>query len=161
MLRRMLDNTIYVTGFLILIAFIGAFLIGYTIIHSISRISRTARRIVDGDFAERVPIRVNDADEMNQLADDLNHMLDRIEALITSQRQVTNNIAHDLRSPLNRLRNRMEVGTALTAAATPKPCATLSPTPSKTPKTCSKPSTPSSASRKSKAAPKTTSPTPA
>ena len=109
MLRRMLDNTIYVTGFLILIAFIGAFLIGYTIIHSISRISRTARRIVDGDFAERVPIRANDADEMNQLADDLNHMLDRIEALITSQRQVTNNIAHDLRSPLNRLRNRMEV----------------------------------------------------
>ena len=109
MLRRMLDNTIYVTGFLILIAFIGAFLIGYTIIHSISRISRTARRIVDGDFSERVPTHANDADEMNQLADDLNHMLDRIEALITSQRQVTNNIAHDLRSPLNRLRNRMEV----------------------------------------------------
>ena len=109
MLRRMLDNTIYVTGFLILIAFIGAFLIGYTIIHSISRISRTARRIVDGDFSERVPTHANDADEMSQLADDLNHMLDRIEALITSQRQVTNNIAHDLRSPLNRLRNRMEV----------------------------------------------------
>ena len=109
MLRRMLDNTIYVTGFLILIAFIGAFLIGYTIIHSISRISRTARRIVDGDFSERILTRATDADEMSQLADDLNHMLDRIEALITSQRQVTNNIAHDLRSPLNRLRNRMEV----------------------------------------------------
>ena len=109
MLRRMLDNTIYVTAFLILIAFIGSFLIGYNIIHSISRISRTARRIVDGDFGERVPTRANDADEMNQLADDLNHMLDRIETLITSQRQVTNNIAHDLRSPLNRLRNRMEV----------------------------------------------------
>ena len=84
MLKRMLDNTIYVTAFLILISFIGSFLIGYTIIHSISRISRTARRIVDGDFAERVPIRANDTDEMNQLA-------------------------HDLRSPLNRLRNRMEV----------------------------------------------------
>ncbi len=109
MLKRMLDNTIYITAFLILISFIGSFLIGYTIIHSISRISRTARRIVDGDFAERVPIRANDTDEMNQLADDLNHMLDRIEALITSQRQVTNNIAHDLRSPLNRMRNRMEV----------------------------------------------------
>lgn len=109
MLKRMLDNTIYVTAFLILISFIGSFLIGYTIIHSISRISRTARRIVDGDFAERVPTRANDTDEMNQLADDLNHMLDRIEALITSQRQVTNNIAHDLRSPLNRMRNRMEV----------------------------------------------------
>ena len=109
MLKRMLDNSIYVTGLLLIASFIGSFLIGYTIIHSISRISRTARRIVDGDFAERVPIRANDADEMNQLADDLNHMLDRIEALITSQRQVTNNIAHDLRSPLNRLRNRMEV----------------------------------------------------
>ena len=109
MLKRMLDNTIYVTAFLILISFIGSFLIGYTIIHSISRISRTARRIVDGDFSERVPTHANDADEMSQLADDLNHMLDRIEALITSQRQVTNNIAHDLRSPLNRMRNRMEV----------------------------------------------------
>jgi len=109
MLKRMLDNSIYVTGLLLIASFIGSFLIGYTIIHSISRISRTARRIVDGDFSERVPIRANDADEMSQLADDLNHMLDRIEALITSQRQVTNNIAHDLRSPLNRMRNRMEV----------------------------------------------------
>jgi len=109
MLKRMLDNSIYVTGLLLIASFIGSFLIGYTIIHSISRISRTARRIVDGDFAERIMIRANDTDEMNQLADNLNHMLDRIEALITSQRQVTNNIAHDLRSPLNRLRNRMEV----------------------------------------------------
>ena len=109
MLKRMLDNSIYVTGLLLIASFIGSFLIGYTIIHSISRISRTARRIVDGDFSERVPPHANDADEMSQLADDLNHMLDRIEALITSQRQVTNNIAHDLRSPLNRMRNRMEV----------------------------------------------------
>ena len=109
MLKRMLDNSIYVTGLLLIASFIGSFLIGYTIIHSISRISRTARRIVDGDFSERVPTHANDADEMSQLADDLNHMLDRIEALITSQRQVTNNIAHDLRSPLNRMRNRMEV----------------------------------------------------
>ena len=100
MLKRMLDNSIYVTGLLLIASFIGSFLIGYTIIHSISRISRTARR---------VPTHANDADEMSQLADDLNHMLDRIEALITSQRQVTNNIAHDLRSPLNRMRNRMEV----------------------------------------------------
>ncbi|MDO4643671.1 MAG: HAMP domain-containing sensor histidine kinase [Cardiobacteriaceae bacterium] len=109
MLNRMLSNSIYVTGLLLIASFIGSFLIGYTIIHSISRISRTARRIVDGDFSERVITRASDADEMSQLADDLNHMLDRIEALITSQRQVTNNIAHDLRSPLNRLRNRMEV----------------------------------------------------
>ena len=109
MLKRMLDNSIYVTGLLLIASFIGSFLIGYTIIHSSSRISRTARRIVDGDFSERVPTHANDADEMSQLADDLNHMLDRIEALITSQRQVTNNIAHDLRSPLNRMRNRMEV----------------------------------------------------
>ena len=109
MLKRMLDNSIYVTGLLLIASFIGSFLIGYIIIHSISRISRTARRIVDGDFSERILTRATDADEMSQLAGDLNHMLDRIEALITSQRQVTNNIAHDLRSPLNRMRNRMEV----------------------------------------------------
>ncbi len=109
MLKRMLNNSIYVTGLLLIASFIGSFLIGYIIIHSISRISRTARRIVDGDFSERILTRATDADEMSQLAGDLNHMLDRIEALITSQRQVTNNIAHDLRSPLNRMRNRMEV----------------------------------------------------
>ena len=109
MLKRMLNNSIYVTGLLLIASFIGSFLIGFIIIHSIARISRTARRIVDGDFSERILTRATDADEMSQLAGDLNHMLDRIEALITSQRQVTNNIAHDLRSPLNRMRNRMEV----------------------------------------------------
>lgn len=111
--RRILHSMLIMvgisTGILILASFFGSFFISRTILHSTSRISRTARRIADGDFGERVKVRDSDSSEMQQLAGDLNHMLERIDNLITSQRQVTNNIAHDLRSPLNRLRSRMEV----------------------------------------------------
>ncbi|UJF24440.1 ATP-binding protein [Suttonella sp. R2A3] len=109
LLVSMLNIVYLVTGLLLIVSFIGSFLIARNIINSIARISHTARLIVDGDFSERIRTSSNDSDELNQLAGNLNHMLDRIENLITSQRQVTNNIAHDLRSPLNRLRNRMEV----------------------------------------------------
>lgn len=123
--KNLLDNMsrmVYLmTSILLLASFFGSFFMSRTIVHSTARISRTARRIVDGDFSERIRTNHNDSDELNRLAKDLNHMLDRIENLITSQRQVTNNIAHDLRSPLNRLRNRMEV--ALLDVKTP--CAEL------------------------------------
>ncbi|MBV7435546.1 HAMP domain-containing protein [Cardiobacteriaceae bacterium TAE3-ERU3] len=109
LLTSMLNIVYMVTGLLLIASFIGSFMISRNITNSIARISKTARHIVDGDFADRIKTTENDSDELNLLANDLNHMLDRIEGLISSQRQVTNNIAHDLRSPLNRLRNRMEV----------------------------------------------------
>lgn len=108
-LRRMLNMAGFVTAILILASFFGSFFISRTITNSAQRISQTARLIVDGDFSERIEIGKSDSNELKNLAGDLNHMLERIEALIISQRQVTNNIAHDLRSPLNRLRSRMEV----------------------------------------------------
>lgn len=108
-LHKMNTMAMLMTAVLILASFFGSFMIGQKITKSIARISRTARVIVDGDFSERILIKGNDAIELQLLAEDLNHMLDRIERLITSQRQVTNNIAHDLRSPLNRLRSRMEI----------------------------------------------------
>lgn len=108
-LARMLNMALFVTGILILASFFGSFFISHVITTSTQRISRTARRIVDGDFSERILVKPKDSNELRNLAGDLNHMLDKIETLITSQRQVTNNIAHDLRSPLNRLRSRMEV----------------------------------------------------
>lgn len=108
-LNRMIKMASFVTGILIFVSFFGSFLIGRTITNSTKRISRSARRVVDGDFSERISVRESDPNELRGLASDLNHMLDRIETLIVSQRQVTNNIAHDLRSPLNRLRSRMEV----------------------------------------------------
>lgn len=108
-LHRMINMALLVTGILIFASFFGSFLIGRTITNSTKRIGRSARRVVDGDFSERILVKKTDSNELRGLAGVLNHMLDRIETLITSQRQVTNNIAHDLRSPLNRLRSRMEV----------------------------------------------------
>lgn len=109
LLERMLNMVYFVTIILLVASFFGSFFMSRNITGTIARISSTARLIVDGDFSERIKITERDSVELSQLASNLNHMLDRIENLITSQRQVTNNIAHDLRSPLNRMRSRMEV----------------------------------------------------
>jgi signal transduction histidine kinase len=69
-------------------------------------ISGTAEAIIDGDLGRRVPVRGDD--DLSRLAVTLNRMLDRIGALMDSLRQVTSDVAHDLRTPLNRLRQRLE-----------------------------------------------------
>lgn len=74
----------------------------------IERINRTTREIMGGDLAQRVPVG-GSGDELDRLATNLNDMLERIEDLMASMRQVTDNIAHDLRSPLQRLRTRLDV----------------------------------------------------
>jgi signal transduction histidine kinase len=60
-----------------------------------------------GGLGERIPLR-GTRDEWDQLAENLNLMLDRIEALIGEVKQVTDNVAHDLRTPLSRIRGRLE-----------------------------------------------------
>ena len=67
-----------------------------------------SQQIMAGDLSRRVPVN-GSGDELDRLAASLNAMLDRIENLMTAVRQVSNNIAHDLRTPLNRLRARAEV----------------------------------------------------
>ncbi|WP_424830779.1 sensor histidine kinase [Ruegeria sp.] len=70
-------------------------------------IADTADDIVSGDLSHRMPIR-GTGDEFDQVAGTLNNMLDRIEELISNLRTTSNSIAHDLRSPLSRLRQRIE-----------------------------------------------------
>lgn len=70
-------------------------------------INRTSREIMAGDLSRRIPPRGTD-DDFDQLAHNLNAMLDRIEALMAEIRHVTDGIAHDLRSPLTRLRTRLD-----------------------------------------------------
>lgn len=70
-------------------------------------INRTSREIMGGDMARRIPTRGGN-DDFDQLGHNLNVMLARIEALMTGIREVSDGIAHDLRSPLTRLRNRLE-----------------------------------------------------
>ncbi len=76
-------------------------------VRRIADITQTARSIMDGDFSRRMP-RDGSDDEFDHLASGLNEMLSRIEELMQALREVSDNIAHDLKTPLTRLRNRAE-----------------------------------------------------
>jgi signal transduction histidine kinase len=73
----------------------------------IEAINTTGRRIIEAGLHERIPLR-GTRDEWDDLAQNLNSMLDRIEELVESNRQVSDNVAHDLRTPLTRMRGRLE-----------------------------------------------------
>jgi signal transduction histidine kinase len=73
----------------------------------IETINSTSRAIMERDLSKRIPLR-GSHDEWDQLAQNLNLMLDRIEALMGEVKQVTDNVAHDLRTPLSRIRGRLE-----------------------------------------------------
>ncbi|MEM7221910.1 MAG: ATP-binding protein [Pseudomonadota bacterium] len=90
------------------LSLIGGVLMSRTLRRQIDAINRTSREIMAGDLARRVPI-AGSGDEFDQLAGNLNAMLDKIEQLLAGVRQVSDNIAHDLRSPLTRLRSRLEL----------------------------------------------------
>jgi signal transduction histidine kinase len=96
-------------GFVItvLLAILGTVIVSTTVLKRVDAVSRTASAIMSGDFSQRVPVRGTD-DEFDDLAATMNAMLDRIEDLMRSMRQVSNDIAHDLRTPLTRLRQRLE-----------------------------------------------------
>jgi signal transduction histidine kinase len=70
-------------------------------------ITDTSRAIIAGDLTQRI-VRDNSGDELDRLSENLNDMLSRIETLLAALREVSDNIAHDLRTPLNRLRNQAE-----------------------------------------------------
>lgn len=80
-------------------------------------INTTAQKVLEGNLSERIAVGEG-GDEYDDLARNINAMLDRIQRLVATVRGVTENIAHDLRTPLNRLRSRMEV--ALMASRTPE-----------------------------------------
>src|SRR4029077_18985483 len=73
-------------------------------IESINAISRS---IMQSDLGQRIPLR-GTRDEWDRLAQNLNLMLDRIETLMGEVKQATDNVAHDLRTPLTRMRGRLE-----------------------------------------------------
>jgi signal transduction histidine kinase len=73
----------------------------------IETINATSRAIMQSDLSRRIPLR-GTRDEWDELAANLNSMLDRIEALMHEVKQFTDNVAHDLRTPLTRMRGRLE-----------------------------------------------------
>jgi signal transduction histidine kinase len=94
-------------GATLLLGMGGGAWLSHHFLHRVDMISRTAEAIIRGDLARRVPLR-GTGDDLDRLAETLNRMLDRISELMESVRQVSNDIAHDLRTPLSRLGQRLE-----------------------------------------------------
>jgi signal transduction histidine kinase len=92
---------------MIIVGLGGGILIGRSLLRRIETMTQATRRIMAGDLSRRIPGAGTD-DEFDRLATSLNAMLRRIEELIAGFKDVSDNIAHDLRTPLNRLRNRVE-----------------------------------------------------
>jgi signal transduction histidine kinase len=88
------------------LALLGGSLMSAGVVRRIEAINEVGREIMDGDLSRRVP-GDGSGDEFDQLAVNLNRMLARIEALMASVRQVSDNIAHDLRTPLSRLHTKL------------------------------------------------------
>ena len=91
----------------IVLGLAGGFFVTRRVLKRVDAMTDTARTIMAGDFAGRLPM-AGTGDELDRLAENLNAMLARIEALMHGLKEVSDNIAHDLKTPLTRLRNRSE-----------------------------------------------------
>ena len=98
---------LWTVGLAALLGIGGGAWISRAFLARVDAIARTAEAIIDGDLARRIPLH-GAGDDLDRLAGTLNHMLDRIGALMESLRQVGNDVAHDLRTPLSRLYQRLE-----------------------------------------------------
>jgi signal transduction histidine kinase len=85
----------------------GGIFVARRVLQRIDAMTGTAQRIMAGDLSGRLPVG-RSGDELDRLAGNLNVMLAQIEALMTGLKEVSDNIAHDLKTPLTRLRNRAE-----------------------------------------------------
>jgi signal transduction histidine kinase len=91
----------------LILGILGGTGLSLTLLRRVEAIRRTAEAIIAGDLSQRVPVR-GSGDDLDRLSQTLNHMLDRIGELMESLREVSANIAHDLKTPLARLRQRLE-----------------------------------------------------
>lgn len=92
---------------LIMLAAIAGGTASFLFLRRLERVNETTGRIMDGNLSERLPV-IGFGREFDELTGNLNAMLDRLEAAMTAMRQVSTDVAHDLRAPLTRLKNRLE-----------------------------------------------------
>ncbi len=97
----------WAVALMIALAVLSWFFVSRRVLKRINSVSATSRRIVAGDLSGRLEV-TGTGDEFDRLADSLNAMLERIEHLLYGLKDVSDNIAHDLKTPLTRLRNRVE-----------------------------------------------------
>ncbi|MGV6871216.1 ATP-binding protein [Pseudochelatococcus sp. B33] len=110
--RERIDNVIrdallLSLGLVTILACIGGWFIMGRVLKRVDAMTETTRTIMAGDLGGRLAVAGN-GDELDRLALNLNAMLDRINELMTGMKEVSDNIAHDLKTPLTRLRNRAE-----------------------------------------------------
>lgn len=91
----------------IVVGLAGGVILARRVLVRLDAMTGTSRTIMAGDLSERLPVS-GSGDEFDRLAEATNQMLDRIGELMTELRQVTDDVAHDLKTPLTRLRNRAE-----------------------------------------------------
>jgi signal transduction histidine kinase len=91
----------------IVLGILGGLFVSRRVLRRVDAMTGTARTIMAGDLTGRLPV-TGSGDEFDRLAFNLNDMMARIEALMRGLKEVTDNIAHDLKTPLTRLRNRCE-----------------------------------------------------
>ncbi len=90
------------------VGLLGGAAMSRKLLRRVELVNRTSERVMAGNLSDRVPVE-GTSDEFDQLAGNLNRMLDQIERLMTAMREVTDDVAHDLRTPLARLRARLEL----------------------------------------------------
>jgi signal transduction histidine kinase len=100
------------------IGLIGGTVMSRNLLRRVEQVNRTSERVMAGNLSDRVPLH-GTKDEFDQLAANLNRMLDQTERLMTAMREVTDDVAHDLRTPLSRLRTRLERALAIPSGADP------------------------------------------
>jgi len=104
----LIRRTLYFAlGFTIVLGLLGGLLMSRNFLHRIDSITAASRSIMAGDLSQRVPVS-GSGDELDQLSVSLNQMLDQIERLMAGMKEISSNVAHDLRTPLARLRSRVE-----------------------------------------------------
>jgi signal transduction histidine kinase len=93
---------------IVVLALLGGIIMSLGALRRVEAMGRASRDIVEGDLSRRIPVRGTN-DEFDQLAASVNVMLDRIQSLMAGLQQVSSDIAHDLRTPLTRMRQRLEL----------------------------------------------------
>lgn len=106
-LERVRNLSLAGFGLLVIIGIAGGLAASHLILRRIGVMTAAAQSIMAGDLSRRIAS-TGSGDELDELARNLNAMLDRIEQLMAGLREISDNIAHDLKTPLNRLRSRAE-----------------------------------------------------
>ena len=104
LIRRTLYLALAIT---VVLGFLGGVLLSRNFLRRVETITATSGSIMAGDLSQRVPVS-GSGDELDRLSVSLNQMLDQIERLMIGMKEISTNVAHDLRTPLARLRSRLE-----------------------------------------------------